>query len=366
MNKFDIIKIEHPELFKEQICKVCGNSYYLSKKQIYAIVRVFEKGKTNFNCCSVKCSRILQMRTMGALVYRKGIVDKIKISKLKNIDKNGLNSYQRQTIACKRTKQERYGNANYNNLNKILKTSSLADNNGLTSYDYAVLSRKRTNKIKYNDPNYNNWKKAIKTRKNDIDENGLDSYQRSSKKAIETTLKRKGVRHHTQTQEYKDLFKNKERVDKINQKIYETKKKNKSFNNRSKSEIRCYELIKTIFPKAEHTYKDDKRYPFQCDIYILDIDMFIECHFGFAHGGEPFNPNNLKHLKEVEKCNIKKEELRFDGKKKKSYAEKIKVWTIDDPLKLETFKKNNLNYKIFYTEKEFNDWYYKNEFGKNI
>jgi len=35
----------------------------------------------------------------------------------------------------------------------------------------------------------------------------------------------------------------------------------------------------------------------------------------------------------------------------------IYTWTDLDVRKLETFKKNNLNYKIFYTEKEFNKWF---------
>ena len=172
-----------------------------------------------------------------------------------------------------------------------------------------------------------------------------------------TCKERYGNEYYTKTQRYKDLFKDKERNKKIQEKIYNTKKKNNSFNNRSKQEIRCFELLKTKFPDAEHSYRDEKRYPFNCDVYIPSKDLFIEFHFGFAHGSEPFDLNNQKHLQEIERCKIKQNETRFDGKKKKSYAEKIKVWTESDPLKLKTFIDNKLNFKIFYTEKEFLKWF---------
>ena len=220
----------------------------------------------------------------------------------------------------------------------VEKRKNDVDKNGLNSYERAGL-------------------KGAQTSKNNIDENGLNGFQRGTLKTKQYFIHKEGVDNYSKTKEFKDLWKNNDFVKQVAQKIYETKKKNKSFNNRSKMEVRCFELLKTKFPDAEHSYRDSARYPFNCDMYIPSLDLFIECHFGFAHGGEPFNPNNLKHLKEVERCNIKKEELRFDGKKKKSYAEKIKVWTVDDPIKLETFKKNNLNYKIFYTEKEFNEWF---------
>lgn len=47
---------------------------------------------------------------------------------------------------------------------------------------------------------------------------------------------------------------------------------------------------------------------------------------------------------------------KWTDKNTKFYNKAIKVWTYYDPLKLKTFKDNKLNYKIFYTEKEFDDW----------
>lgn len=279
------------------------------------------------------------------------------------------------------TKKERYGDENYSNPKKASKTKLIKY--GTEKYNNSQKAKiTRLNTIDENGKNLNQMinEKMVKKRKADVDQNGMNSFQRAALKAVQTAINnidenglnsyqrgsikskitssiKYGVDHHTKTQEYRNIFKDKEFVKNRGQKDYETKKKNKSFNRRSKQEIRCYELLKTKFPDAEHSYRDEKRYPFNCDMYIPSKDLFIECHFGFAHGGEPFNSNNQKHLEEVERCNVKKEELRFDGKKKNSYAEKIKVWTISDPLKLKTFINNKLNFKIFYTEKEFENWF---------
>ena len=144
---------------------------------------------------------------------------------------------------------------------------------------------------------------------------------------------------------------------KVRKKVYETNKLRGNYGNRSKSEKRCFAKVKEKFQNAEHSYYDEKRYPFNCDIYIPNLDLFIECHFGEFHYKEPFDKNNLKH---IERLNILKENeqrLLKEGNKNTRYTGMIRTWTITDPLKLKTFQDNHLNYKIFYTEKEFNEWF---------
>lgn len=155
-----------------------------------------------------------------------------------------------------------------------------------------------------------------------------------------------GKKHFAQTDEYKVLWENKERTKRIVKKQYDTKEKNGTLSG-SKIENKLYNIILTKFSDTIHIYKDNERYPFYCDFYIPSQDLFIELNFHWTHGLEPFNKNNLKH---IEKLNL------WKFKNTKFYKTAIDVWTKRDPLKLETFKKNNLNYKIFYTEKEFNDW----------
>ena len=50
----------------------------------------------------------------------------------------------------------------------------------------------------------------------------------------------------------------------------------------------------------------------------------------------------------------------WDESASNQYENMIYTWTNLDVKKLETFKKKNLNHKIFYTETEFNKWLEKN------
>ena len=298
MNLIERLKIKYNYLFEEQTCRFCGKKYFLTNKQIYCIYRKIQKHKQNFVCCSTMCSRKLQMKILGPSTHRPDVIEKIRISKLNNIDENGFNSYQRQTIRCKKTKKERYGNENYNNMSQIRKTSDTVGSDGLTSNKRGAIRCKKTKKERYGNENYNNSKKGVQTKLNNIDENGLNNYQRGVIKSKKTTFEKLGVEHHTQSQRYKELIKDKDKIYNSQKKAYETRKRNKTFNSRSKSEIRCYELLKTKFKDVEHSYRDENRYPFNCDMYIPSKDLFIECHFGWAHGGAPFNKNNKEHLKE--------------------------------------------------------------------
>ena len=194
------------------------------------------------------------------------------------------------------------------------------------------------------------------------------------KVAGDTNERNYGVRSYSQSQEYRDLYKNKEWVKKkekkksdtikerydcdntnqipgVKEKRYNTMKKNGTLGSqRSKIEVICFDLLKIKFPDAKHTYRDKERYPFNCDAYIPSKDLFIEFHFDWTHGYEPFDQNNLKLMN---KLNSWKEK----AKTSKYYKKAISTWTDLDIRKLETFINNKLNYKIFYNEKEFNEWF---------
>ena len=86
-------------------------------------------------------------------------------------------------------------------------------------------------------------------------------------------------------------------------------------------------------------YSDDPRYPFNCDCYIKDLDLFIEFQGSYFHHYSAFLglPEQLREY----------EELKAKGGQKAAIAE---VWRYKDPKKRETAKKNNLNY-LEYWEK---------------
>ena len=136
-----------------------------------------------------------------------------------------------------------------------------------------------------------------------------------------------------------------ERREEINQKIYNTMKKNNSFNS-SKGEDELYKILINKFGKEdiETQYNKDPRYPFHCDFYIKSKDLFIEYQGAFEHGPHPFNPNNEEDLKLVEEW---EEKANIKGPKSR-YWNYINWWTIKDPLKLKYLRDNKLNFVLIY------------------
>lgn len=149
-----------------------------------------------------------------------------------------------------------------------------------------------------------------------------------------------GVEYYQQTDEFK------KRIPEINQKIYLTRKKNKTLSSSKPEEI-IFNLLIKKYPNTKRQYKCE-RYPFACDFYIPELDLFIEFNGFWVHNKEPFNKENPEHIKIVE---------FWKSKNTKFYNSAIETWTIRDCLKIKTAKKNNLNYKIFYTLSAFKKFY---------
>lgn len=167
-----------------------------------------------------------------------------------------------------------------------------------------------TKQLKHGDKNYNNREKAQ-----------------------QTCIEKYGVTSYTKTNEFKEkLSKSNERR---MQRQYLTKKKNHSFSF-SKQELEVYKRLLEKFTVVERQYKSEK-YPFKCDFYIPEKDLYIEYNGSWTHGTHPYDEKNesdqirLKHMKE--------KSLTSDY-----YKSAIKTWTIVDPLKRLTAKQNKLNY----------------------
>lgn len=128
-------------------------------------------------------------------------------------------------------------------------------------------------------------------------------------------------------------------------KINKTKKQNETFN-KSVLEENTYRKLLELNKTIIRQYSCEK-YPFCCDFYIKEDELFIECNYHWTHGGEPFNAKNRKHVKKVQ---------LWQQRNTKYYENAVRVWTIKDVLKLETAKQNGLNYKCFYSFKEFTEW----------
>lgn len=177
---------------------------------------------------------------------------------------------------------------------------------------------KNTKEERYGNSNYNNIKKARKT--------NLEKY------GVDCILKREDVVKLKNSEENK-------------KKQYNTKKKNNTFNT-SKIEQKLEIELRKIFPKLKTQYKS-KNYPFHCDYYIPELDLYIEYNGTWTHGFHFFDKDNQEDLDKLEK---------WKNKNSKYYNSAIKTWTQRDILKLETAIKNHLNYVVWFNQEQAYEW----------
>ena len=123
-------------------------------------------------------------------------------------------------------------------------------------------------------------------------------------------------------------------------KAYDTRKKNGTLNI-STIEQNISQYLKDLNINYISQYKSEK-YPFHCDFYFPDYDLYVEIQAHWTHGKHPFdslNKNDIELLNKWKtKCGI-----RNNGQVNQ-YVNGVNVWTHRDPLKRETAKNNNLNY----------------------
>ena len=174
-------------------------------------------------------------------------------------------------------------------------------------------------------------------------------------KMKKTCLEKYGSENFAKTKYFKEIMK--ENKDIINNKIIQTKRLHNTFNT-SKTEDKTYFKLISLFgiSDIERQCKSEL-YPFACDFYIVSLDTYIECNYHWTHGKHQYNKNNIKDI--ITKCRWKQK-----TKKSKYYKLALNVWCKADVNKYNTAKKNNLNYLMFYSPKEFNDWYYG--FGMSV
>ena len=124
-------------------------------------------------------------------------------------------------------------------------------------------------------------------------------------------------------------------------KAWLTKKKNGTVKS-SKAEENLYRMLleknktKTIY----RNYKSEC-YPFYCDFYIKEDDLYIELNAHWTHGGMPYDKNNPECQKKLELWKEKAKTSQF-------YENAIYTWTVRDVEKQKIAKENNLNYKVIY------------------
>lgn len=244
----------------------------------------------------------------------------------------------------KRTCQIRYGTDTYFNSDDFLMKKKESMKN-----KYGVLIPLQNEEIK---------EKAINTCKSKYGVDNVLQLKENQLKRKKTLILKYGVEYTLQNKELREratkgvidkygvdtYFKSKEYKEKIPnylEKIYNTKRKNHTFNT-SKAEEELYLYIKEKFPDVKRQYRDKERYPWHCDFYLPSLDYFIELQGYYTHGKHPFDFDS------------KEDNLLVEQYKKRYGPEcqAITIWTIKDVEKRECAKKHNLNFKEVWTLEE--------------
>lgn len=149
---------------------------------------------------------------------------------------------------------------------------------------------------------------------------------------------------HKKSGKLKDYLNNrtKEQVKTQVTKSWLTKKKNNTTNNSKPEELLYEKLLKDNETKTIYrNYNEDSRYPFHCDFYIVEDDLFIELNAHWTHGGRPYDPEDQSCQRQLELWEEKAKTSQF-------YRNAIETWTKRDVEKAKYAKDNNLNYWVIY------------------
>ena len=170
-----------------------------------------------------------------------------------------------------------------------------------------------------------------------------------------TCLEKYGVENPMQTQYYKNLISSILSSNEIQEKIYNTKLLNNSFNISYQEDV-CFELLKYKYSDCIRQYKSEL-YPFNCDFYIPSLDLYIEYNGSHYHHYHPFDINDDNDLNELNRLKEKAENSNAHKNGKKSqYDNIIYTWTILDLKKRNIAQQNNLNYIEFWNINEVKEW----------
>ena len=252
---------------------------------------------------------------------------------------------QLSNVHNKRTCLERYGDPTYNNQEQLRKTN--LKKYGCENVFQATEIKERASNTKlerYGNTSYVNPNKAKQTclEKYGVEyPSQLDSVKEQKRK---TCFEHYGVEYPMQAEEVKAKYD----FEAVAEKAFNTKKKNGTTNTSAIQKTLTEILIDKYGKDDVFTEYKESRYPYHCDFYIKSLDLFIELNLYFTHGGHPFT-GSQKDLEFLETWKAKAVGSKF-------YSNAIHVWTISDPEKQECAKKNKLNYKMFYTMQEVNDF----------
>lgn len=302
-------------------CPVCGNftKFYGSKKLMFA------------NHCSNKCTQLddeTKIKFKQTCFKKYGVDAPMKSSKIKE--------------KSKQTCLEKYG---VENISQFFETKEKYKQTCLEKYNVDNPFKLEKTKI-----NSHSKEAKEKQRKTCLEKYGVENSFQSEevKQKYKENYKRKyGVENPFQNEIIKEKIKQtcleKYGVDRaiknplISNKVINTRIKNNTWTT-SKLEEKLYLYIKEKFPSVIRQYKDKERYPYFCDFYIPELDLFLELNGTWTHGNHPYDMNSKEDNSIL---NIWKEK----SKEHPMYLAAIKTWVVSDVNKRNKAKENHLNFK---------------------
>ncbi len=112
-------------------------------------------------------------------------------------------------------------------------------------------------------------------------------------------------------------------------------------------------MLKTALENAninfEYEYNKDLRYPYYCDFYLPDSDIFVEINGYWMHNTHWFNENSTEDLDTLKAW-------KKQAKTSTRMRAAINVWTKLDIEKRNCAKDNKLNYVVLWTIEDIQNW----------
>ena len=302
-------------------CPVCGNftKFYGFKNLMFT------------NHCSNKCTQLdseTKIKFKQTCLEKYGVDAPMKSSKIKEKSKQ----------VC----LEKYG---VENISQFFETKEKYKQTCLEKYGVDNPFKLEKTKI-----NSHSKEAKEKQRKTCLEKYGVENSFQSKevRQKYKENYKRKyGVENPFQNEIIKEKIKQtcleKYGVDRaiknslISNKVINTRIKNNTWTT-SKPEEKLYLYIKVKFPSVIRQYKDKERYPYFCDFYIPELDLFLELNGTWTHGNHPYDMNSKEDNSIL---NIWKEK----SKEHPMYLAAIKTWVVSDVNKRNKAKENHLNFK---------------------
>lgn len=345
--------------------KECAEICYCTEEKVKIACRKYEIKKTK------EQRNALRKRTTLQKYGAENVSQLVEVKQKKiqtTLEHYGTeNPAQAQEVKekAKKTCLERYGVESTNSLQEKkekIKQTFLKRYNVENAMHVPSIKQKQqqTNLTKYGNINpIKNPEVRTKREKTCLEKYGKENLYGTEyfkSKSKETCLEKYGTDNIMKTIEMREHFKQikpqiiaklREKQEESLKKALKTKRINQSFS-KSQPENNIYTDLSALFPSTERQYRSEL-YPFACDFYIPELDLYIEFQGSWTHGGMPFEQNNT--------CLAKLAKWQEKAKDSDFYKNAIYTWTDLDVRKRNTAKENNLNWIEFFNYEEFTEWY---------